>query len=237
MPNEAQERVRDLSTKMLAVVEDGSLSTAEKATGSRRTRTTSPSAQKPRSPTSRPSTTSSASSAVPVSPTPRPRKRTPPSAPAQVKSLGQQFAEGIKPAAPAVRRLVLRQAVLHRPGRAQDPLSEGTLGHPGPRLRRDPDADRAPGHRGNPPRAQLTIADLFPSGTTDSPLLRYVVQSAYTNAAATVAEGALKPEGAQTLAVVDATLSKIAETYHVTDEMLEDFSRSRASSTRSSSAT
>jgi HK97 family phage major capsid protein len=74
----------------------------------------------------------------------------------------------------------------------------------------------------------LTIADLIPSGATDSPYMRYLVESAHTNAAATVAEGAAKPEGAETFTAVDTVLHKIAETFTVTDEMLADFPFIRA---------
>ena len=69
----------------------------------------------------------------------------------------------------------------------------------------------------------LTVADLFPQGTTNTPLIRYLVESAVTNAAATVAEGGLKPESALAFAKVDETLHKIATFLPVTDEMLEDF--------------
>lgn len=69
----------------------------------------------------------------------------------------------------------------------------------------------------------LTIADLFPNGTTSTPLIRYLVESAVTNAAAATAEGALKPESALAFTKVDETLHKVATFLPVTDEMLEDF--------------
>jgi HK97 family phage major capsid protein len=71
----------------------------------------------------------------------------------------------------------------------------------------------------------LTVADLFPSGTTNTALIRYLVESAVTNAAAATAEGALKPESALTFANVDLPLTKIATFLPVTDEMLEDFAQ------------
>lgn len=75
---------------------------------------------------------------------------------------------------------------------------------------------------------QLTVADLFPSGVTDSPLLRYLVEVAVTNGAATVAELGLKPESAITFANVDEVLKKIATFLPVSDEMLEDFNQLRS---------
>jgi HK97 family phage major capsid protein len=74
----------------------------------------------------------------------------------------------------------------------------------------------------------LTIADLIPSGATDSPYMRYLVENSHTNAAATVAEGAAKPEGAETFTAVDTRLHKIAETFTVTDEMFADYPFLRA---------
>jgi HK97 family phage major capsid protein len=73
--------------------------------------------------------------------------------------------------------------------------------------------------------AELVIADLFPQSATDSPLIRYLVETAVTNAAATVAEGAIKPESAVAFDKVDETLHKIATFLPVTDEMLEDYSQ------------
>lgn len=75
---------------------------------------------------------------------------------------------------------------------------------------------------------QLTIADLFPSGTTNSPLIRYLVETAVTNAAAAVAEGGLKPESALSFGKVDGTLHKLATFLPVSDEMLEDFAQIRS---------
>jgi len=71
----------------------------------------------------------------------------------------------------------------------------------------------------------LTVADLFPSGTATTALIRYLVESAVTNAAAATAEGALKPESALTFANVDLPLTKIATFLPVTDEMLEDYAQ------------
>lgn len=71
----------------------------------------------------------------------------------------------------------------------------------------------------------LVIEDLFPGGGTTSPLIRYLVETAVTNAAAAVAEGALKPESAMSFDTVDETLHKIATFLPITDEMLEDWSQ------------
>jgi len=101
-------------------------------------------------------------------------------------------------------------------------LSEGTAGTPGGGYAPIQTPTVLPGIvdiRFQP----LTIADLFPQGTTSTPLIRYLVESSATNAAAATAEGALKPESALAFTKVDETLHKIATFLPVTDEMLEDF--------------
>lgn len=72
---------------------------------------------------------------------------------------------------------------------------------------------------------RLTISDLFPQGTTNTPLIRYLVETAVTNNAATVQEGTLKPESAIAFGKVDETLHKIATLLPISDEMLEDWAQ------------
>lgn len=71
----------------------------------------------------------------------------------------------------------------------------------------------------------LFLEDLLPKGSTSSPLIRYLVEEAVTNAAAAVAEEGLKPESALSFTTVDETLHKVATFLPVTDEMLEDWSQ------------
>lgn len=78
------------------------------------------------------------------------------------------------------------------------------------------------------PTPPLTIADLFPGGTTETPLIRYLVEKTITNAAATVVEGNLKPESALTFDKVDEVLHKIATFLPITDEMLEDWTQAQS---------
>jgi len=69
---------------------------------------------------------------------------------------------------------------------------------------------------------RLTIADLLPSGQMSGGSLIYPVESTFTNAAATVAEGGAKP--ASTLAITNVTenIKKIAHTIKISDETLQD---------------
>lgn len=70
---------------------------------------------------------------------------------------------------------------------------------------------------------RLTIADLMPSGTTNSNLIRYVVETTPTTpSATTVTEGQPKPEQTLNFDVVDEPVQKIAVWLKVSNEMLED---------------
>lgn len=106
-------------------------------------------------------------------------------------------------------------------------LSEGTSGTPGPGYAPIQNPTVLPGVTGilfQP----LTIADLIPSGTATTPLIRYLVETAVTNAAAATAEGSLKPESGIAFGKVDETLHKITTFLPVTDEMLEDYAQIQA---------
>jgi HK97 family phage major capsid protein len=69
---------------------------------------------------------------------------------------------------------------------------------------------------------RLTIADLIPNGAMNSRSVIYMQETAVTNAAATVAEGARKPLSDITLAQVTETASKVANTAKLSDEMVQD---------------
>jgi HK97 family phage major capsid protein len=101
-------------------------------------------------------------------------------------------------------------------------LTEGTAGSPGPGNAFVATPTVLPGII-QTLFQPLTIEALIPGGSTSSPLLRYLVETAVTNAAATVAELGLKPESALTFSKVDETLKKIATFLPVSDEMLEDY--------------
>jgi len=68
----------------------------------------------------------------------------------------------------------------------------------------------------------LTIVDLFPVIATNSPLVRYIVQSTATFNAAATAEAAPYPEDALGLTFVDERLGKITTSLPLSDESLED---------------
>jgi HK97 family phage major capsid protein len=72
------------------------------------------------------------------------------------------------------------------------------------------------------PTRPLVVADLIAPGTTTSNTVGYMKETTATNAAATVAEGAAKPESTLIFDAVTDPVRKIATWLPVTDEMFED---------------
>lgn len=68
----------------------------------------------------------------------------------------------------------------------------------------------------------LVVEDLIPAGTTNSPAVWYVIESSWTNAADMVAEGGVKPAMNDVLLRVQEPVSKVAQLYKVSDEMIAD---------------
>jgi len=68
----------------------------------------------------------------------------------------------------------------------------------------------------------LTVADLLASGTTNSSSISYVIESAFQDLTATVAEKGTKPQLDLTLARRQDNVTKIANVAKVTDEMFQD---------------
>jgi len=68
----------------------------------------------------------------------------------------------------------------------------------------------------------LTVASLMAQGSTSASLVRYMIESSVTNAAAGTAEGATKPESTLVFSSTDEPVKKIATFLPVTEEMLED---------------
>jgi HK97 family phage major capsid protein len=67
-----------------------------------------------------------------------------------------------------------------------------------------------------------TTADLMLQGTTSAATLEYYEETTFTNAAAEVAEGGTKPEGAIDFTLITEPVRKIATWIPVTDEMMAD---------------
>jgi HK97 family phage major capsid protein len=68
----------------------------------------------------------------------------------------------------------------------------------------------------------LTVADLMAQGTTSSQAVSYVIESAFQDLTATVAEKGTKPQLDLTLARRQDNVTKIANVAKVTDEMFQD---------------
>lgn len=69
---------------------------------------------------------------------------------------------------------------------------------------------------------RLTIADILPTGATNTNSLRYIVEGTATPGATSVAEGGDKPASNLALSTTDEPVQKIATILTVSDEMLED---------------
>ena len=225
---EAKDKVRSLSRKALEVVEDPDMSTSEKKSAldpleadikswaeEVTTLTRFEESKKAfRAQAGDMGSTDDAPATAPAAPRQEPAQR---------KSFGQQFVE-----AAGFKSL---GSVSGRGGawstgdiELKATLTEGTAGTPGGGYPFVQTPTVLPGIT-QTLFQPLTIEALLPGGTTESPLLRYLVETAVTNAAATVAEGALKPESALTFSKVDETLKKIATFLPVSDEMLEDYAQ------------
>lgn len=145
---------------------------------------------------------------------------------AVAKSFGQQFVES------AAYKSLIERGLKGSNWASGDvelkaPLLEGTAGTPGGGYQVSNQAAVQSGIVEQRFR-QLTIADLFPSGNTTSPLIRYLVESVVTNGAAAVLEGGVKPESALAFTKVDEVLHKIATFLPISDEMLEDWAQARS---------
>lgn len=69
---------------------------------------------------------------------------------------------------------------------------------------------------------KLVIADLFAPGTTTSPLISYLKELSFTNSAAGVAEKGAKPLSDAKFTRVAEQVGKIAHRWKITDEMMQD---------------
>ncbi|UFS66569.1 phage major capsid protein [Paracoccus denitrificans] len=73
-----------------------------------------------------------------------------------------------------------------------------------------------------PPEQELRIRSLIPTGTTTSNSIRAIVETGFTNAAAPVAEGALKPKSEITFGEEVIPVQKIAHRFRASMEILDD---------------
>lgn len=138
-----------------------------------------------------------------------------------LKSLGTQFVEssGYKD---LVKRGLKGSSWTSGDIELKTTLTEGTVASPGPGFAPIATPVVLPGVT-DIKFQPLVIADLIPQGSTTSTLIRYLVETVATNAAAATAEGGAYPESALTFAKVDETLKKIATFLPISDEMLEDW--------------
>lgn len=73
-----------------------------------------------------------------------------------------------------------------------------------------------------PVNQRLFLRDVIPTQATSAAVLEYLRETGFTNNAATVAEGAQKPQSELTFAPVTAPMVKMAHFFRVTEETLDD---------------
>ncbi len=133
-------------------------------------------------------------------------------APEQVKSVGYQLVESDKFKAYAEEKNYKRSLSFPVKAITSLPASAGDAVGP----------DRLPGVQLAPQR-RMTVRDLISPGRTASNLVQYVQESGFTNSAATLAEGAAKPESDIDFDQKEAKVVKIAHFIKATTEILADF--------------
>jgi HK97 family phage major capsid protein len=69
---------------------------------------------------------------------------------------------------------------------------------------------------------ELNVAQLFSQGSTSSPVITWIEETEFTNAAAPVAEGGLKPTSSDAIERRMEQVGKIAHLMRITDEMIQD---------------
>lgn len=72
------------------------------------------------------------------------------------------------------------------------------------------------------PQRRLTVRDLISPGSTTSNMIEYVRQTAFTNNAAVVAEGAAKPESGMTFDLVTSPIATLAHWVKASKQILAD---------------
>lgn len=70
---------------------------------------------------------------------------------------------------------------------------------------------------------RMTIRDLITPGATESNMIQYVKETGFTNAAAPVSEGTLKPESTITYALTQSAVVTIAHWIKASKQILDDF--------------
>lgn len=75
----------------------------------------------------------------------------------------------------------------------------------------------------SPPERRMTVRDLLTPGRTTSNMIQYVKETGFTNAAATVAEGDLKPESALTYSLTQSAVVTVAHWIKASKQILDDF--------------
>jgi HK97 family phage major capsid protein len=216
-PAQLRAQIADLASKGLAVVDDDSLTMAEKATALDGIETDLKAKQDDLKSYEQVETQRKALVAATEGPA---GEIEAPVAPTGRKSLGEQFtdSDGFKGTSFKSGRFSTGAVELDAPGLGQKATFTEAAGGSGGII-----PTYLPGVTEILFR-RLVVADLFPQGSTDRPTIIYLKESSVTNAAAAVAEGGAKPGSDLNLTQVTENVKKLATTLKVSDEALEDIS-------------
>lgn len=148
----------------------------------------------------------------------------------QLEKLGENFVTlqkkmsarddmGLDAAAKIARAEGLKEAIMHGRGMEFKEITTGSI------TQNDalPSGVRT-GQRGMiaPVRQKLFVRDVIPTASTNLVSWEYLQESGYTNNAAVVAEGALKPQSELTFDNRILNMKKMAHTFRISEEVLDD---------------
>lgn len=139
----------------------------------------------------------------------------------EFKSIGQQFVESSQ--REALKKSGDRGKASFEVKAAISSLTTDVAGAAGDLVQ----ATRLPGVLGMPQRT-LTVRDLISQGQMDGNTLEYIKQTGFTNAAAAVAEGALKPQSDMKFDAVVTSAKVLAHTMKASRQILDDAAQLRS---------
>lgn len=140
----------------------------------------------------------------------------------RAKSLGQQFIDAEEVKAALERGTDFRGKVSYGTKATITSATTAAAGSAGDMV----DETRLPGVVA-PPNRRMTIRDLLTPGQMDGSTLEYVKETGFNNNAATVAEGALKPQSDIQLDLVSTSAKVIAHTSKASRQILDDAAQLR----------
>lgn len=135
------------------------------------------------------------------------------------KKMAKNENDGLDIAAMIARTGGLKSAILDGKGMQFKDITSASITQSNPL----PNGIRS-GNRGliRPLQQRLFLRDVIPTGTTNLAAIGYLQESGYTNNAAVVAPGEIKPQSEITFSDRILNMKKMAHTFRIDEEMLDD---------------